>query len=99
MFIALLVAWKMRLNLLSTYLSTLIVNPFNGSIIYYLHYKLGSYILGNNNGVTLPITFNEIKYIAKQLYLGGLIISVITSIIVYFLLYFIISTYRKEKIN
>tara|TARA_Y100000310_G_C20656728_1_gene802357 strand:- start:938 stop:1204 length:267 start_codon:yes stop_codon:yes gene_type:complete len=85
--------------LVSTYLGTLLVNPLNSSFIYFLHYKLGSFIVGNNVGVTLPITSHDIKYIAKQIYIGGFIIALIMAFLIYFLLYVAITYFRKKKLK
>jgi uncharacterized protein (DUF2062 family) len=97
MLIALLIAWKKKLNLLATYLGTLVVNPITSSFVYFIHYKLGSFILGNTNSVNLPITSHDIKFIAQQVYLGGIIISAIMSVLVYFLLYSIVVKYRERR--
>ncbi|MBW2996468.1 DUF2062 domain-containing protein [Candidatus Woesearchaeota archaeon] len=97
MFLALFIAWKKKLNLLATYLGTLVVNPIYGSFVYFLNYKFGNFILGNNQSIIMPITLDNIKFVAKQVYLGGIIISTITSILVYFLLYSIVVKYRERR--
>ena len=97
MFTALFIAWKKKLNLLSTYLGTLIVNPYNFPFVYYINYKVGSFILGSGQPISLPITFHNIKDIAAQVYLAGILVSTVASVIVYYTLYITISRYRARK--
>lgn len=73
MFTALFIAWKKRLNLLSTYLSSVVVNPINSSFIYFINYEVGSFIIGDSEQISLPITFSTLKGIVGQVYLDGLI--------------------------
>jgi len=63
----------------------------------FMDYKIGSFLIGNNQPVNLPITFQDIKFIAKQAYLGGFVLATIASILLYFLLYRIVLSYRKMK--
>ena len=37
MVVALLIAWRLRLNLLATYFGTLVVNPLNSSFVYFIN--------------------------------------------------------------
>lgn len=89
MFLALFIAWKKKLNLLSTYLGSVIVNPLNSSVVYFINYQVGSFLIGNDLPVTLPITIQNIREIAAQVYIGGIAISSILSISLYFTILFI----------
>ena len=97
MFVALLIAWKKKLNLFSTYLGTLLINPLTSPFVYLINYKVGNFILGNNSAATFPIKLYDIKQIIEQLYLGAIINATIVSILMYLAIYFIISKYRQAK--
>ena len=97
MFTSLFIAWKKKLNLLSTYLGTLFVTPLTSSFVYLINYKVGSFILGNNSTINLPIEFHDIKYIVKQVYFGGIINATIISIILYLSIYITVSNYKRLK--
>ena len=97
MFIALIIAWKKKLNLFSTYLGTVLVNPLTSSFFYFADYKVGSFLIGNNNPLNWPITYHEIKFIAKQAYIGGFIFSACVSILTYGVVYFGVVKYRQVK--
>jgi len=94
MFVALFLAWKFNLNLLSTYLGTLIVNPYTGSFIYLLDYQIGAWLIGGNS-LQLPITIHTFGSIARQAYIGGLILSAAASTLTYLTVYLITYTWKK----
>lgn len=94
MFVALFLAWRFNLNLLSTYLGTLIVNPYTGSFIYLLDYQIGAWLIGGSS-LQLPITIQTIGSIARQAYLGGLILSAVVSTLTYLIVYLIAYTWKK----
>lgn len=102
MLIALLIAWKRRLNLVATYLGTAIVNPFTVYFFYYLNYKVGAFFLGES----IKITFGNINELLNphiiwdilgQLFLGGVILAFVMSIILYSLVYVGIIRYKELK--
>jgi len=99
MFLSLFIAWKKKYNMIATYLGTLVVNPVNSSIIYFLHYQLGSRIIKTDVPFSWPMGWDKIGLIAKQVYLGGIIISTITSVFAYFSLYYLVSYFRKYKLE
>jgi len=97
MFLSLFVAWKKKYNLLSTYLGTLVVNPINSPFIYFFHYKVGSFILGDQIVGKFRVTPENFLLVAKQVYVGGIFVATISFFVVYFVLFFLVKKYRKIK--
>lgn len=101
MLFAVFIAWRLKLSMISTWIATLLVNPFNGSFVYYANYKIGSFILGTEPLDNIRINFETIKDIGIPLYLGGVILAAILAIICYFVVKLAVIEYRivKEKID
>jgi uncharacterized protein len=100
MIIALLIAWKFRMNMIATYLGTLLTNPFTASVVYVVNYSLGSLITGAAilpvEGI-LPLSIEKFSQAALQLYIGGLMIAILASALCYGLVYHTVSFYQKTK--
>jgi uncharacterized protein (DUF2062 family) len=100
MLIALLISWKAKFNILSTYIGTLITNPLTASIIYIANYSLGSVITGAAivPSTGLPsLTFASASKAALQLYTGGLVLAFLASISCYSLVYFAAVIYQGNN--
>ena len=97
MFMTLLIAWKARLNLLAAYLGTLVVNPLNSPVVYFINYKIGSWLLRIGAPLHLPATLAEVGGIAKQVYLGGVVLGAAAAVLAYFLIYAITLRFRQAR--
>ena len=97
MIISLLLAWYKKWNVISTYFGTLITNPFNATFIYFFDYKLGNWIINGNQTGFLTVSWQSLKDIALELYLGGFILACFCSIVLYFLLYGIAEKYKQNR--
>ena len=98
MWIALCIAWIKKYNLTSTYFGTWIVNPFTAGFIYFFDYYVGSLILGERIASSFLITTSTIKDVAIQVYVGGFIVALLSSLILYVILYVAASMYQKKEI-
>lgn len=98
MFIALGLCPVFKTSPVSTYLGTLIVNPFSGIFIYSLNFFIGSLIFKTDKLFFLPKNLNDIMLIGKQLYTGGLIVSLTMSALSFLIIYYGIKIYRNKKI-
>ncbi len=97
MFLALFVAWKKKWNLAATFLGTaLVVNPFSASFFYLMEYKLGSLLIGEATTSNLSFSLGDLTLIAEQVYLGGLIMATVISIISYFLIFYLVERHREK---
>ncbi len=92
MLLALFLAWKLRINLLATYLGTLVVNPFTASFFYYANYKAGSVILGY--WFILPKNFSTAT---AKLYLGGIALGTVFAALTYGACYLAVSQRQVIK--
>ena len=81
MLIALYIAWDRKLNMLSTFLATMIVNPFTFPFVYFADYAIGSFIISHNIPLSLPSA--PISEYASRVYLGGFVFAVVASILMY----------------
>ena len=99
MFFALFLAWKYNFNFLSTYLGSLVVNPINSSLIYFINYQVGSILTGRQYPVHLPITLSDIKYIFAQIYIGGFFISIILAVSAYVIIFFVAFNVKKVSLK
>ncbi len=97
MLISLFLAWKRGWNFLATYLGTLLMNPFTASFWYFLEYQIGEGIIGNGMGFVENITQKNFFSVAKEVYLGALVIAIVLGPIAYFLLYGLSAKYRELK--
>ncbi len=102
MILAVYISYKKGYNLLATYIGTLLINPFNAPFIYYTEYKIGQLFLGQTKNLDLfnawdTFTVDLFLSVAGELYLGAFVFSIICSIALYFITYFIIIEYRKVQ--
>ncbi|NQV91077.1 DUF2062 domain-containing protein [Candidatus Woesearchaeota archaeon] len=98
MLIALYIAWDRKLNMLSTFLGTMIVNPFTFPFVYFADYTLGDYIISHKIPLSFP-TSQPITAYASRLYLGGFVFAVIASIILYIAVYYVAKYYQEKHLN
>jgi len=94
MFIALGIAWYKKLNLLSTYLATMIVNPLNASLVYFIDYKVGSFFLGSGG---VEFSLRTLHLVAGQMLLGGVIVAFGVSFVTFFIVYGVVVQFRRLK--
>ena len=85
------------LNLLAAYLGTLVVNPLNSPVVYFINYKIGSWLLRIGAPLHLPATLAEVGGIAKQVYLGGVVLGAAAAVLAYFLIYAITLRFRQAR--
>jgi uncharacterized protein (DUF2062 family) len=97
MILSLFLAWKREWNFLSTYLGTTLMNPFTASFWYFLEYRIGKLIVGNGVGFVENMSHWDILPVAKQVYSGAFVLSLVLGPIMYFLLYGVSSKYRELK--
>ncbi|MBT4445715.1 DUF2062 domain-containing protein [archaeon] len=97
MIISLFLAWKRGWNFLSTYLGTMLMNPFSASFWYLLEYRIGRMIVGNGVSFVQNVSQWDILPVAKQVYSGAAVLALVLGPIVYFLLYGISTKYRELK--
>lgn len=97
MVLALLIAWFFRLNLLATYLGSLIVNPVTGPFVYLLDYKIGSLIFGTQ--LKIPKNVSDFTSISFESYVGGAFLSLVLSCLLYYIVYQIIKIKRKKNLD
>ena len=93
--VSLLLAWYKKWNIIATYLGTLFIFPL--SDFYFSEYQLGNWLIGQHQAGSLMITSENVKYVAFEVYLGGIIVAVISSVFIYFMVYPILAKYNKRK--
>jgi uncharacterized protein len=94
---SLLIAWKRKLNIIATYIGTLIVNPFTTAFFMGMNYYVGCFVLGTEPLKKLPVTDKTVFMAVWELYVGAIIVSLIASILLYEAIYLWISYRRKRK--
>jgi len=81
MWISLFLALKLKWNIVSTYLGTLIVNPLNSILMYSINYSVGTFVLG-----ITPFEKMGFSNIILPIYVGGLLIAIVVSVSSYFII-------------
>lgn len=98
---ALVAAPFLRANLVSTYLGTLVVNPFTGVFFYGLDYFAGALLLGYGRDVAIPRSLDELFQaagrVAVPLYVGGVIVAGVLSLAGYAVILWGAWAYRKKR--
>ncbi len=97
MIIALALCPLIKTNPVSTYIGTLIVNPFNGIFIYSFNYWVGTLIIKTNSVFKIPKSFQELSNISQQLVIGSFITAILSSTTFYFLIKQIVKLTQTKK--
>ena len=98
---ALALAPLLGANLVSTYLGTLIVNPFTAIFFYGLDYAVGAAILGDGRQVQLPRTLSDCLATAREivlpLYVGGVVVAAVVSVASFAIILRAATSYRRRR--
>ena len=97
MFVALACAPFLRANPVSTYIGTLVVNPFNWPLVYAFDYWVESLLLGGGKAFFFPGSLADLKLLGLRLYLGGIIVSSVFSVSSYFAMFALLRWLRRRK--
>lgn len=97
--LALFISWRRKYHLPATYFGTLIVNPFNGPFVYFMNYKVGTFLLGEKSLDIFPITFASLSDLGIALYLGGFLVAFVSAVFVYAVVYGCVHGYRRFRKN
>ena len=97
MILSLFFAWNRKWNLLSTYLGTMLMNPFTASFWYFLEYRIGKLIVGNRVGFVENMNHFDIFAVANQIYIGAFILAMFAGPLAYFLSYGVSAKYQELK--
>jgi len=96
MLLALIIAWLMDYHLISTYIGTLIVNPLTAPPVYLFNYSIGLSIVNAPSIGNFAFSFETLKEVALELYLGSIIVAIVSCALSYILIYDTIIFYRKK---
>lgn len=94
--LALFISWKRKYHLPATYLGTLIVNPFNGPFVYFMNYKVGAFLLGEEQEL-FPFQLSSFADMGFTLYLGAFLVALMSAFFVYSSVYLFVKGYRKFR--
>ena len=96
MLLAIVIAWLFDYHLISTYLGTLVVNPLTAPAIYLFNYSIGVSIVNVPSVSNFTFTFATLRDVAFELYVGSVVVALISGIFSYLLIYEMIQFYRKK---
>jgi len=99
--LAIVLSFLFKLNKAATIIGTLLNNPWTMLPIYYIDYKIGAFIIGCNKQFSIKhLTFKSIlsqgKDIFAVLLIGSIIFGVIASFIMYHIIKYILSKYKRR---
>ncbi|HUT62329.1 MAG TPA: DUF2062 domain-containing protein [Anaerolineae bacterium] len=97
MIVALALSSFVKANPVSTYLGTLVVNPFNGALVYALDYWVGSFFLGETGVFFVPQNLKDLEILGGRLYLGGILVSSILSSVSYLIILGFLQWKRQKR--
>ncbi len=89
-----------KVSKISMFVSFAIWNPLILTLLYPLEYSIGNFIL-----VDFPVTkfkfeiLNQLFVYTGRFLIGSLILSILTSIIAYFLVLYFVGKYQKERLG
>ncbi len=100
--LAIVISILFNLNKLATIIGSWVNMPWTAPVVYYVEYKIGSFLLGVHAHFKLkPFTLQHYLESGKKAFLsiftGSIIIGVISSIIFYFIVKYLIELYRRRK--
>jgi uncharacterized protein len=101
--VALTVSFALRCGKVSAVLGTLVTNPLNIPIMYYLFYKLGSFFfpVGHHSfdprHIELASLFHKGWEVVLSMFIGGLLFAIPGSVGAYFLTLFTIRRYHALR--
>lgn len=100
---AFFLAWAFRVNKAVTFSGTLISNPYTVIPMYGISLWFGSKLLGQRIGFDIDLKnlslwnlWGEFKPLLLPLFLGTTVLGIISAIISYFILYYLIKRYRRS---
>ncbi|MFA5858920.1 MAG: DUF2062 domain-containing protein [Elusimicrobiota bacterium] len=91
----------LKINPVSTYAGTLLVNPFTGIFVYGFNYWVGTLVIkpGNSQGFVIPKSFSGLLDMSWQLVIGSFVNAIILFVVSYYIVSYAMQQYRKRGGN
>ena len=102
-FLAIFFAFLIRGNLIAALLGTVIGNPITFPFIWGLIYNIGAFLTSKSamnleSDISIDLIINETYEVFIPMIIGGAIIALPVWLVTYFIMYSLITSYKKTKI-